>query len=360
MKMGQNQPGSSSKVMSAREAVERFVPDGASVSLANFLTAIPFALVHELIRQRKKGLTVWSQSGIEEIDLLAGAGCVQKVITAYNYRAGGEWAGTEFERAVKEKRIEVEDLSNFTVLAMLWAGALGYSFMPVLKGIKETDVFRLRTLLGGDKFKVVNCPFTGEEVVVVKGVQPDVALIHVQRCDAEGNAQYWGSIGNSKWAALACKHIIVSCEEVVEHDIIQFSPHLTLIPSFRVDAVVEEPWGAHPAEVLGYYNFDLNFRAGFYVQNALPGGIQQFIKEWIYDCADRKEYLNHYMQKYGSDRLLRQRARHHPSYPADYGSANLVVWDEKGNCEELGVTRSEFDKIIESQGEVIEWEIEEK
>jgi len=351
-------PGS--KVMTAKEAVEKFVPDGASVSIANFLTCVPFALIHEVIRQRKKDLTIWSQSGIEEIDLLIAAGCTKKVITAYNYRAGGEWASTEFERAVKDKRVEVEDLSNFTVLAMLWAGALGYNFMPVLKGIKETDVFRVRTLLGEDKFKVIKDPFTGEDTVVVKGVQPEVALFHCQRADRQGNAQYWGSIGNSKWAALACKRIIVCCEEIVDHDVIQWSPHLTLLPAFRVDAVVEDTWGAHPAEVLGYYNFDLSFRAGFYFAQASAKGMQDFIKEWIYDRADRQDYLSHYVSKLGAEKLLRLRARRHPSQTADYGTANLTVWDEKGNCEELGVSRTEFDKIIESQPEVCEWETEEK
>jgi len=347
-----------SKVMTAREAVEKFVPHGASVSIANFLTSTPFALIHEIIRQRKKDLTIWSQSGIEEIDLLIASGCTKKVVTAYNYRAGGEWASTEFERAVKEKRVEVEDLSNFAVLAMLWAGALGYNFIPVLKGIKETDIFRVRTLLGSDKFKVLKCPFTGEETVVVKGVQPDVAVFHCQRADKFGNAQYWGSIGNSKWAALACKHIIVSCEEIVDHDVVRFSPHNTLIPGFRVDAVVEEHWGAHPSELLGYYNFDLNFRAGFYITNANPQALQAFIKEYIYDLADRHEYVQHIIGKTGSERLSRLRARRRPSSTADYGTANLTVWDDKDYSYELGLTRQEFYKVLEEQAEVIEWETE--
>ena len=350
------QPKKPSKVMTAKEAVEKFVPDGSSISIANFLTAAPFALVHEIIRQRKKDLFVWSQSGIEEIDLLIAGGCAKKVVTAYNYRAGGEWTSTEFERAVKEGRLEVEDLSNFTVLAMLWAGACGFEFMPVLGGIKETDVFKVRTILGEDKFKIVKSPFTGQDVVVVKGVQPDVAIFHCQRADAMGNAQYWGSIGNSKWASLACKHIIVSCEEIVEHEIIQYSPHLTLLPGFRVDAVVEAPWGAHPAEVLGHYNFDLAFRAGFYFQNASSEGLKGFMKEWIYDVADRNEYISHYVHKFGMEHLNKRRARSHPSYSANYGYAPLTVWDANNYSEELAMTKEEFGKVLEERGEVIEWE----
>ena len=171
--------------MTAAEAVERFVPDGSSVSIANFLTAIPFTLVHEVIRQHKKNLTIWSQSGIEEINLLVAGGCTNKVVTAYNFRAGGEWASTEFERAIKEKRLEVEDMSNFAVLAMLWAGALGYSFMPVLKGIKETDVFRVRTLLGDDKFKVIQVPVHGRGY---RGGERRSAGCGIDPCAARGCA----------------------------------------------------------------------------------------------------------------------------------------------------------------------------
>jgi len=165
-------------------------------------------------------------------------------------------------------------------------------------------------------------------------------------------------MGNSKWAALACKHIIVSCEEIVDHDVIRFSPHNTLIPGFRVDAVVEEHWGAHPSELLGYYNFDLNFRAGFYITNANPQALQDFIKEYIYDLQDRHEYIQHIIGKTGSERLSRLRARRRPSSTADYGTANLNVWDDKDYSYELGVTKQEFYKILEEQAEVIEWETE--
>jgi len=349
-----------SKVMSAREAVERFIPDGCSLSIANFLHSTPYALIYEIIRQRKKDLVIWSQSGLIELDLLIAGGCVRKIITAYNYRVGGEWASTEFERALKEGRIEVEDLSNFTVLAMLWAGALGYSFIPVLSGIKETDIFKIRTILGEDKFKIIKCPFTGKDTVVVAGVNPDVAIFHCQRADEYGNAQYWGSIGNSKWATLACKRIIVSCEEIVDHDVIKYSPHHTLIPGFRVDAVVEEPWGAHPSDLLGYYNADVPFLGQFFFQNNTAEGIQQFLKEWIYDLADRKEYIEHYIERFGADQLFRLKARTHPSYPADYGSSTVMPWDETGYSEALDITREEFDQILEKEGGVIEWEIEEK
>jgi len=121
---------------------------------------------------------------------------------------------------------------------------------------------------------------------------------------------------------------------------------------------VEEHWGAHPSELLGYYNFDLNFRAGFYITNANPQALQAFIKEYIYDLADRHEYIQHIIGKVGSERLSRLRARRRPSATADYGTANLSVWDDKEYSYELGLTKQEFYKILEEQAEVIEWETE--
>ena len=351
-------PEKNSKVMTAREAVERFIPDGASISIANFLHSTPYALVFEIIRQRKKELEVWSQSGLIELDLLVAGGCVRRIITAYSYRIGGEWASTALERALKAGEVELEDLSNFTVLAMLWAGALGYSFIPVLWGIENTDIFKIRSVLGENKFKIIKCPFTGKDTLVVPGVNPEVAIFHCQRADIYGNAQYWGSTGNSKWAALACKRIIVSCEEIVDHEIIQYSPHHTLIPGFRVDAVVEEPWGAHPSDLLGCYNADVPFLGQFFLQNNTAEGIEAFLKEWVYELPDRKAYIAHYIERFGMETLLRLKARSHPSYPADYGSSRSMPWDEKGYSEPLGISRKEFDQILEKEG-AIEWEIEE-
>ena len=110
--------------------------------------------------------------------------------------------------------------------------------------------------MGENKYKVITCPFTGKDTVLVPALNPDVCVIHVQRADRFGNAQYWGAMGSVQEAALASKSIIVSCEELVEHDVVQASPNFTIIPAFRVHAVMEMPWGGHPSDVLGYYNKD--------------------------------------------------------------------------------------------------------
>ncbi|MDD1777437.1 MAG: CoA transferase subunit A, partial [Candidatus Helarchaeota archaeon] len=184
--------------MTTEEAVRSFIKDGDSLAIGNFLTALPFAIVHEIIRQRKKNLELISQSGIEEIELLLGGGCLNRISTAYNYRSGGKEAPTELERSLKKAckgklDLKFEDYTNFTLLARLMAGALGYTFIPVLPAIEYSDVFKINTYQK-DKFNVIICPFTGKRTVVVPDLNPDVAIVHVQRADKYGNAQYWGSI----------------------------------------------------------------------------------------------------------------------------------------------------------------------
>src|SRR5208337_340037 len=138
---------------------------------------------------------------------------------------------------------------------------------------------------------------------------PDVCIVHVQRADKFGNAQYWGALGSVQAAALASKRIIVSCEEIVEHDVIQSSPHLTLIPAYRVDAVVEVPWGAHPTDLIGYYNIDLFMYNMFSMMDSTGDGLKAYMDEWVYGCKDRASYIDHYVQKFGSEVLAGIRAR---------------------------------------------------
>ena len=249
------------KLMSMEDAVAKFVQDGDMIVSANFLHGTPYATIHEIIRQQKRNLTAVSCSSIEELDLLLSGGCLSKIMTSYYHRAGGRVYSRELDRALREKRVEYEDYTNFTMYNMLKAGACGYSFLPTLKSVMQSDVFNVRTHMGENKFKVINCPFTGKETVLVPALNPDVAVVHVQRCDKYGNSQFWGSLGTIKWSVLSAKKIIVSCEEIVDSDLIRRSPFLTLIPGFRVNAVVEEPWGAHPSCLAGYYNVDINFRA---------------------------------------------------------------------------------------------------
>ncbi|TFG20701.1 MAG: CoA transferase subunit A [Promethearchaeota archaeon] len=338
------------KVMTIKEAVSKFVKDGDMLNPCNFVYAIPFAIVHEIIRQRKKNLTLASNAFIEEGDLLIGGECVSKIITAYSHRGGGRRYKNELDRALRAKTVEIEDYSNFTMVSMFKAGALGYTYMPVMNAIKETDIFRIRTIMGENKFKIIKCPFTGKESVVVPALNPDVGILHVQRADKYGNAQFWGSLGTLKWGALSCKKLIVSCEEIVDHEKIKRSPFLTVVPGFRVNAVCEEPWGAHPSELAGYYDVDNGFRAFYFAQTLSKLANQKWMQEWIYDRKDRKDYLDHYIERFSKKPLERCKVNEYLSDQINMGYKKKY-W-QNDFCHKIAQTREEYLEKVEKYGEL--------
>ncbi len=338
------------KVMDAREAVKKFISDGDELASGNFLHAIPYALIHEIIRQKRRNLTFWVLSAIDEVDLLLAGGCVKRVVTSYSHKAFG--LSTELNRALKEGRVELEDYTNFTILARFKAGAMGYPFMPVLYGIKTTDIYNVRTFMKEGKFGEVKCPFTGQLVIVVPPVKPDVAILHVQRVDEQGNAQLWGSAACAKWVCFAAEKVLVSAEEIVDGEIVKRTPNYTVIPGFKVNAVVEEPWGAHPNSVLGYYGEDEMFRGIFYISNADHDMLRRFMDEWIYGVGSRQEYIKRYVERFGFRALQRLKAKTRMSEPVNFGVPSESYW-RKGYCETLDVDWDEFESLLEELGMVV-------
>ena len=343
----------SDKRMTAREAIERFVKDGESFVFANCLYSMPLELTHELIRQKKKNLMAFQQGGIEEIDQLLLSEVIDRLVIAYNFRAGGPRITSPLDRAIKEGQVVIEEMTNHTLLSMMKAGAMGYPLIPVLPGIKVTDVVKRKGFLGDQRFAEIKDPFTGEDMLVVKGYNPDFALMHVQRADKFGNGQLWGAMINSKWAALAAKKVILSCEEIVDTEVIMSSPHLTIVPSHKVCAVVECPWGAHPSEILGHYDYDFPFRALFFGSCSSPEGAKAWMDEWIYNVADRSEYIEHYINRFGQNTLDAFRAKPFKSVPADYGSTFSLDWDENGYSRNMGINMDEFVAMLDEKGALI-------
>jgi glutaconate CoA-transferase subunit A len=341
------------KVMSAREAISTFVKDGDSFVFANCLSSMPLALTHEMIRQKKKNLMAFQQGGIEEIDQLIEGDIIDRLVLAYNFRAGGERIVTPLDRAIRENRIQIEEMTNHTLLSMMKAGAMGYPFIPVMSGIRVTDVVKKKGFLGDQRFAEVKDPFGGKDVLVVKGYNPDFALMHVQRTDRAGNGQLWGSLINSKWAALAAKKVILSTEEIVDHDVIRSSPHLTIVPAHKVAAVVECPWGAHPSEVAGHYDYDMLFRALYIAMSQSPEGFKAWLDEWVYGVKDRAEYIKHYKEKFGNDILDPVKAKPFLSVPADYGFPFTQVWDENDYSAQFGMSMKEFVTMLDEKGVLI-------
>jgi hypothetical protein len=221
---------------------------------------------------------------------------------------------------VEQGSIEVEDYSNFGLTAKLMAGAMGLPFMPIMSQM-GTSINEIRSFLGENKLKHINCPFTGKKVTLISGINPDVSIIHCQRADTEGNIQTWGSLFSAKPGTLAGKKIIASVEEIVDTETIRRNPELTLAPSFRVAAVIPEPWGAHPGHLFGYYDDDRWFRyyyANFYSQDDI--NFKQFMNEWVYGVKDRAEYIAHYVEKFGYNNLIRLKPKPFWSDPINYGT----------------------------------------
>ena len=341
---------SSQKVKSAAEAVGQLVNDGDELIIGNYTLGACSELVFEVVRQHKKNLTVYSQSGIFDVEVMVGAGIVDRLVTTYTMRSGGKAGGSAVERALQAGTLQLEDYTNYNYNARLVAGMHGFNFMQVFEGVMATDIYRVRGFMGDDKFRVIECPYTGKEILTVPALNPDVCIIHVQRADKYGNAQYWGAMGSVASAALASKRIIISCEEIVDHEVIQSSPHHTIIPGFRADAVIEVPWGSHPTEVVGYYNMDRLAYGMFQGAAATAEGMQAWLDEWVYGCPDRAAYINHYIRTFGIEFLYNLKAKPYFSAPVNYGSAYKDSWNYDGTERGMGMTMEELETVMEERG----------
>lgn len=343
-----------SKVMTTKEAIGRFVKDGQSIVTGNYTEGLPLALICEIVRQRKKGLTLYSQSGSIDSEILIAGDCVEKMFSTFVHKFGGRSGGSMVDRYQKAGKLEVEDYTNFTYNAMLAAGAYGYSCMPVLTAIMDSDVFHKRGFTGDKKFGVITCPFTGKTIPVVPAANPDVCVLHVQRADEFGNVQHWGGLGSTVHACLASKVIIVSCEEIVEHEVIRSSPHHTILPAFRVNAVIEEPYGSHPQNLSGVLGNDMAMLALISFYNSTDDGLKEWLNEWVYQLPDRTAYMKHYIDVFGIETLKQIRARTFNSAPANYGIGVESAWHPDGTSRYFGVDRANFQQLILERGMLID------
>lgn len=292
------------------DAISRFVHDGDTIVIEGFTHLICFAAAHEIIRQRRRDLTACRLTPDLIYDQLIGAGCVRRLVFSW---AGNPGAGPlyAFRRAVEKgipNPLELEEYSHFGMVASLTAGAAKLPFYP-LRNYTGSDLPRVNS-----QIRSVVCPFTGEELAAVPALNPDTAIIHVQRADENGNAQVWGLLGVQKEAAFASRNTIIVAEEIVTEEIIRSDPNRTLIPGLIVNAVVCEPFGCHPSYAQGFYDRDNDF----YVRwRAISNDIEQFnayLDEWVYGVRDRAEYVARM-----SESLTRLKARSQFSQPVNYG-----------------------------------------
>jgi glutaconate CoA-transferase, subunit A len=302
-----------SKLMPMREAIAQFVPDGTSVVMSTALESlIPFAAGHELIRQRRRDLTLVGPISDVLFDELIGAGCAHKIAAAWvgNVSAG---LGHNYRRAVEQgipHALKIEDYSNFTIALALLAAGLGAPYIPT-KSLLGTNLPRTNPTL-----HVAASPLNGERVMLVPALAPDVAILHVQRSDAEGNAHAWGNLGISEEAALAAQRVILVAEEIAPRDVIVSDPNRVLAPSFKVCAVVHELGGAHPSPVQGHYNRDHEYYHEYHQATRTREGFEQWLQEWVLGVQDRAEYL----YKLGEARWQALQLKEHKyAAPVDYG-----------------------------------------
>jgi glutaconate CoA-transferase subunit A len=301
----------SEKVVTLSEAVERFVPDGSVVMAEGFTHLIPFAAGHEIIRQRKKDLTLCRLTPDLIYDQMIAAGVARKLVFSW---AGNPGVGSlhGLRRAVEKgipRSIELEEYSHFGTVSRLMAGASGLPFMP-LRNYHGTDLPRVNS-----RIKPVTCPFTGEELYAVPALKPDVAIIHAQRADDQGNTQIWGLMGVQKEAAFAAAHVVVVVEELVDEKTIRSDPNRTLIPGLIVNAVVHEPWGAHPSYVQGYYDRDNDFYVEWDGIARSKESMDRYLEGWVHGVSGRAEY----MEKLGEKRKEKLRPEPLLTPPVNYG-----------------------------------------
>jgi len=272
------------KQSSLEEAIDRFVPDGASVAMGMALESlIPFAAGHELIRQRRRDLELIGPISDMLFDQLIGAGCVRRITAAWvgNVSAG---LGHNYRRAVEHGApgpLELEEHSNFSVGLGLLAGAMGVPYLPT------------RTLLGSalachnQRIRAATEP----GLLHVAAIRPDVAILHVQRADVEGHAHCWGNLGLAKEAGLAAERVILVAEEIVPPEVVLSDPNRILLPPHQVSAVVQAPGGAHPSPVQGYYGRDHAAFGEYHRVSRSRDGFRAWLQEWVLDVPNRAAYL---------------------------------------------------------------------
>ena len=270
--------------MSLRDAVARHVHDGDVVVIEGFTHLISFAAGHEIIRQRRRDLTLCRLTPDLIYDQMIAAGCAKKLVFSW---AGNPGVGSlhAFRRAAEGGKLELEEYSHFGMVARFSAGAARLPFWS-LRDYAGTDIPR-----ANPRIKSVTCPYTGEALATVPALNPDVTIVHAQRADPQGNTQIWGLLGVQKEAAFASRRVIVVVEELVDETVIRSDPNRTLIPASIVDAVVVEPWGAHPSYAQGYYDRDNDFYVAWDGVSRDGQSLDRFLDEFVYGVRDRAEYM---------------------------------------------------------------------
>ncbi|HNN12550.1 MAG TPA: CoA-transferase [Anaerolineales bacterium] len=297
-----------SKLITLKKAISEFVKDGDIVYAAGFTHLIPFAAGHEIIRQGKKDLTLARATPDLIYDQMVAAGCAKKVIFSY---MGNPGVGSLriVRSAIEKGELEWEEYSHFGMITRLQAGASGLPFLPMNQTGGES-LEKANPLI-----KRIPDPYGGKDVIVVPALNPDVAIVHVQRADKNGNAHLWGIIGEQKEAAFAARKVILTAEEIVDEEVIRSDPNRTMIPGIVVSAVCHVPYASHPSYSQGYYDRDNEFYLAWDKISESKESVQKYLDEWVFGVKDREAY----MDKLGSKVQKRLKVKARYSNKINYG-----------------------------------------
>jgi glutaconate CoA-transferase subunit A len=301
-----------SKVASMRDAIADLVRNGDTVAIEGFTHLISFAAGHEIIRQRKRDLTLARLTPDLIYDQMIAGGVARKLIFSWlgNPGVGGLGAIRRRIETADPAPLEVEEYSHFGMVGRYTAGAAHLPFFPI-RSYFESDLPAVNPLI-----REIESPYGDGKVYAVPPLRPDVTIVHAQRADASGNTQVWGLLGCQKEAAFAADRVIVVVEDLVDEAVIRADPNRTIIPGLIVDAVVVEPFGAHPSYVQGAYDRDNRFYLDWDQITRDETAIQAWLHDWVHDLDDRAAYI----EKLGPARLAALRpAAPAPSGLVDYG-----------------------------------------
>jgi glutaconate CoA-transferase subunit A len=304
---------STSKVTTMRDAIAELVRDGDTVAIEGFTHLICFAAGHEIIRQRKRDLTLARLTPDLIYDQMVAGGVARKIIFSWLGNPGVGSLGAIRRRieSADPAPLEVEEYSHFGMVGRYTAGAANLPFYP-LRSYFETDLPVANPLI-----RPIESPYGDGTVYAVPPLKPDVTIVHAQRADASGDTQVWGLLGCQKEAAFAARRVIVVVEELVPESVIRADPNRTILPGLIVDAVVVEPFGAHPSYVQGAYDRDNPFYIAWDPISRDESAIQQWLRDWVYDLDGRAAYTD----KLGADRVASLRpSGTAPSGSVDYGA----------------------------------------
>ena len=301
-----------SKLASMSDAIRELVADGDTLAIEGFTHLISFAAGHEVIRQRRRDLTLCRLTPDVVYDQMIGAGVASKLVFSW---MGNPGVGSlhAIRRRVEHHDpapLELEEYSHFGMVGRYAAGAANLPFWP-LRSYFETDLPKVNP-----NIRPVTSPFGGEPVFAVPPLKPDVTIVHAQRADTAGNTQIWGLTGCQKEAAFAAERVIVVVEELVDAEVVRADPNRTLIPGIKVNAVVVCPRGAHPSYAQGYYDRDNRFYLEWDRIGRDPAALDAWLDEWVHGTRDHGEYV----EKLGAERWAGLTPTPALSGSVDYGN----------------------------------------